>query len=133
MKPNLDCDAGAQNVPANVAGCPGFRQGPLHDPGAKGKLPSDVDVGGLGTDGIAGDENPLQHLVWVALHQLTVLEGPRLAFIRVAAEIFGALILFREESPLDTGRKACASTASQTGLLDQFRDLGGRDLTQHLP
>src|SRR5262249_34534791 len=76
------------------------------------------------------DDDALEHLVRVVLHEDAVVEGARLALVGVDAEIDRAVVLLRrrQEGPLDAAREAGAAAAAQAGLLDGVDDLGARHL-----
>src|SRR5690606_6726686 len=75
--------------------------------------------------------------VRVIAQDVAILERARLAFIRVAHQVLLPWERARHEAPLQTGGKARAAPAAQTGCLD-FGDhvlrlhAGGEDLAQGL-
>jgi hypothetical protein len=110
---DLNVGAGAQHVFAEIAGLPRFVDGLLENPGAQHEFAADVNVGRLRADGVAGDRDAFQNLMRIALHELAVLEGARLAFVGVAAEVLGALVILGQEVPLHAGREARAAASAQ--------------------
>jgi hypothetical protein len=59
----------------------------------------------------------------IFLHQNAIIESARLAFIGIHAEIDRAGMSLRYESPLNAGREASTSPATQTGILDKLHHL----------
>ena len=82
-------------------------------------LAAQVDVGRARADGVAGDDQPFDELMRVALDDLPVLEGAGLALVAVAGEVASASgPRLRHEAPLHAGAEAGAAAAAQTGGLD---------------
>ena len=75
-------------------------------------LAADEDERVAGVGGEGGDRDPLDQLVGVALHQLAVLEGPRLRLVGVAAQVLGHFAA-RQEGGLFAHREAGAAAAAQ--------------------
>ena len=70
-------------------------------------LAADVDEPLAGADGVAGQRQPFQQQVRVALHQDAVLERPRLRLVGVADDVFLAgLSACGDHPPLAAGREA---------------------------
>ena len=61
----------------------------------------------------------------IALHDLPVFEGTRLAFIGVDGEVARTAVGRRHEGPLEPGGEACAAAAAQAGVLDRRGDVLG--------
>ena len=55
---------------------------------------------------------PSSNLMGIALHELAVLKGARLALVGIAAEIARALIVFGKEAPFHAGRESCSASSS---------------------
>ena len=100
-------------------------------------LAMDIVVSGADSHGISRDDHPLDEDVRVVADDVAILEGARLALVRVAHQVLGAGELPRHETPLQPGREARAAAAAQGGFLhlgddrvrrDFFRD----DLAQRL-
>src|SRR5262249_26906463 len=104
----------------------------LEDSRAQDKLTSYIDVGALGADRVTGQDDPFQKLVRIALDQLPVLKRTWLAFVGITAKVARTLMVLGQESPFHARRKARAATATETGLDDELRHVGGRDLSEHL-
>ena len=67
--------------------------------GAEGKFSPDVDIGRVGVDGVGGDQNAFEQDVSVPLNERTVLEGSRLALIRIGAQVDRFVRVFRQKAP----------------------------------
>src|SRR5581483_10871580 len=104
-----------------------FLQRPLDYPRPHFKFAADIDVGMVRADGKGADPDPFQHLVRISFDQLPVFERPRLALVRVAAEISGSRMVFRDEAPLHAGRKTGPPSSPQARLLDGVDQLGAGD------
>ncbi len=125
MHPNVDRHAGALNVFADVA-CPaGLSDRLLEDSRSQDKLAPYIDVSGLGSNRVTGQNDPFQHLVRIALDKLTVFKRTGLAFVGIAAEVTRALVILGEETPLDPGGEAGAATPAEPRLNDELRHVGG--------
>ena len=86
------------------------------------ELVPQIDVGRAALDRVAGDGDPLNDLMRIALHDDAVVERPRLGLIGVDREINRRRVL-RQERPLHAGRKPRPASASQPRCLDGLRDL----------
>ena len=64
-----------------------------------GVLAAEVDVAALAAGRVAGDRHRLDHRERVALHQLAVLERPRLGLVGVADEVVRPRGLARDRPP----------------------------------
>src|SRR5262245_56445653 len=102
MYPDVNRHAGSLDVLADVARLPGLGDRFFEDPRSQDELASYIDVGTLGPDCITGEKDSFQHLVRIALDELTVFKRPWLAFVRIAAEVPRALMVLGEESPFHT-------------------------------
>jgi len=76
------------------------------------KLPADVDISAARSDRIAGNDDAFDDLVRIALDDLPVLEGTRLAFIGVNRHNLLDLGVFRHKPPFYARGKACAASAT---------------------
>ena len=66
----------------------------------------------------------------ILLDQQAIFESARLAFVRVADEVFGLGVVFRDKAPLHAGGEPRAATAAQPGrfdFVDQLRRLHALD------
>ena len=95
----------------------------VHDPRLADELAPDVDPAGVGPQGEAGDDDPLDQEVRSAGHDDPVLEGPRLPLVRVDDQHAGAGEILREEPPLDPRREPGAAAAAKVRLLHLVDDL----------
>jgi len=95
-------------------------------------LPADVDVGGVDPHRPAGDDDPLQELVGVLLHDHPVLEGPGLRLIGVHREVLRLVGLLRNEAPLHPGREARAAAPPEVRRLDLLDQVVRRPVPDRL-
>jgi hypothetical protein len=84
---HIELVPGPTGVLADVPGLVGLVDGLLHVRGLLEELAADVDVGGGGVHGPAGDEAAFDELVGVASEDLAVLAGARLSFVGVDDEL----------------------------------------------
>ena len=129
---DVEIEAGAENVTAQVSFAIGFGQGRFQPFDAENVFSTDVKVGYLGADGVGSERHAFQHHMRVALHDHPVLEGARLAFVGVAAEILGLVRILRHEAPLEAGREPGPAAALEVGVLDQLDQTVGAEFTQNL-
>ena len=105
MRVQIEIEAGARDVLAEIALRVRFRDGAIHEIDQIAILAADIDVAGVRVDRQAGDQDALDHLVRIVLHQQPVLAGARLALIRVDDDVFRLGRSARNEAPLQTGRE----------------------------
>ena len=122
VHPDVEIEPAAQDVVAEEPPLSRLLDRLLEDPRPADELPADVDVCGVGPDGIRGDRDPLYDLVWIVLDNLTVLERPGFGLVGVADEVPGAGVVLRHEAPLAPGGEARAAAASQLRVKDLLRD-----------
>src|SRR5207237_7259510 len=91
-----------------------------------GELAADVDVAGLGADGMATDGASLDQRVRRPAHDLAILERPRLGFVGVADQVVRLAIAGLHEAPFHARWESSATASSQSGILDNRDDVGGR-------
>src|SRR5579862_7902666 len=118
MDVHLAVEASPEDVLADEPGGPGLGQLGLEDLLYVVELAPDVDVGRLGSDGVAADEAPLNEQVRVPLHEHVVLERARLALVGVAADVPGLGRLFVDELPLEPRGEPGAAAAPEARLFD---------------
>lgn len=75
------------------------------------ELVPQIDVGRAALDRVAGDGDPLNDLMRIALHDDPIVERPRLGLVGVDREINCRRVL-RQERPLHAGRKPRPAAAS---------------------
>ena len=119
--------AGAEHVLAEEAGLVGLLDRRVEDVALQVVLAADVDEAAVGPGGAGGDDDPLDQLVRVLLHQLAVLEGARLGLVGVAAEVL-VHVAAGQEGGLLAHREAGAAAAPQAGVLELLQDLLGGHL-----
>ena len=104
----------------------GLVDGLLHGPRGRAVLVADVDIGDAGLRGVAGEDDPFEHLMRVFFHQDAVVEGAGFALVGVDAHVDGAGVVLGQEGPLQPGGEAGSAAAAQAGVLHRLRHLGGR-------
>src|SRR6266850_7660720 len=72
---------------------------------------------------MTGDDHARDDLMWSALDEEPIFEGPWLALIGVAHQVGGLGEIFGNEAPFHASGKASASPSTQTGFLDQLDKL----------
>ena len=108
VQPHLEAVAGAQDVLAQV---PAPRRPPRWPCQMRSAdcsvFPPQEDVGDIGLDGVAADDQALDQLVRVSLHEQPVLEGARLHLVGVGDEVLRVrcVIAHGDEAPLPPGGK----------------------------
>jgi hypothetical protein len=120
---NIAVEAAAENVAAKIPGL--IRALDLRFQNLLNviELAANIDVGDLCADRVAGDRATLDKEVRVALHQNVVLEGARLAFIRVTADVLRPGRVLEDELPFHPGWKAGAAAAAQPRGLHLLDDV----------
>src|SRR5437762_58411 len=83
----------------------------------------DVVVASRAAHRICSNRHAFEHGVRVVAHEVAILERAGLPLIRVADQVFFALVLLRHEAPFEAGRKTRAATASQRRFLHFSHDL----------
>jgi hypothetical protein len=131
-RPRMDVDVAvesrAENVFAQIAAVVSRLQSLLQNLQDVPILAANVDVIVARPQGVSRDDHPLDHLVRVVAHQVAVFARARLRFVGVADDILRPLRFFRNEAPLQPGRKPRAAATAKGRLLDLFDDLIGREL-----
>src|SRR6266540_845382 len=115
---DVEVESGTLDVLAEEPRLVGFLDRAVHDPPRLHVFAPDIDEAQVRADGARRDDHPLDHGVRVPLHQVAVLEGPRLALVGVDHEVLRIRGAFRNESPLHARRKGRAAQPAQVGLLD---------------
>jgi len=112
----------AEDALAEVALGTGLLDRGVEDVGLQDVLAADVDERLVGPHRVGGDDHPLDERVGVLLHELAVLEGPRLGLVGVADEVLvhGAL---RDERHLLAHREAGAAAAADRRGVELGDDL----------
>ena len=117
MQIKIEIPAAAAGVHADQAGLVGFVNGRLKVEMLVVELTTDVDVGGMRAHGEAGDQRAFHQLVRIVAHDVAILAGARLAFIRIDHQIGRASIgNLRHEGPFHAGGKTRAATSPQARL-----------------
>src|SRR5262245_14030016 len=94
---DVEVEAGAEDVAAEVAGGPRLGDRRVEDPGLVLVLAADVDVPPRRAYAVAGEGHALQQLERVVLDDLAVLERTRLALVRVAHHVARAAAVLGHE------------------------------------
>ena len=99
--------------------------GVAHDAIGFNILAADIDERGIGVNRHRGDHDALDRQMRIALHDLPVLEGTRLAFVGVDGEIARTAVGRGHERPLESGGEAGAAASAQPRVLDHRGDVLG--------
>ncbi len=99
--------------------------------GGMHELAAEVNIAGLGANGVSANQRAFDDLVRVIFQQLAVLEGAGFRFIGVDDHVLWPVLL-GDEAPLDAGRKACSTAAADIGGSDRIANLVWRHLAQGL-
>ncbi|MBA7611439.1 hypothetical protein ES703_18663 [subsurface metagenome] len=113
----------AEDVLAQDIAGAAFFHGRFQQPGLLDKLPPDIDEGQVTADCPAGDDHPLKQLVRVMGDEHPVLEGSRLAFVSVADQVLGALVIPGNKTPFHTRRKTRAAATLKVRVLHHLDNL----------
>ncbi len=103
----------AQDILANIASGICFLDGLLNLSTGQGQLAAYINKGGRNAAGITGNNDSLDQLVRVFLHDHAIFEGAWLAFIGIAAEIT-CLVILGEEAPLHAGGETGSTATAQS-------------------
>ena len=76
----------------------------------------DIDIPFRNPHGICRDQHALDHGMRIVPENVTVLERPRLALVRIADEIHLILVAFRHEPPFQRRRKTGAAPSAQSRI-----------------
>ena len=109
----LKFEVAACNVIAQVTRCAGLFQGFFKALIGGENFAVNVVVAHTRTNRVAGDDHAFNHDVGVVHQDVAVFERAWLAFVRIANDVFLAGELAGHEAPLEAGRKACTTTATQ--------------------
>ena len=118
---HVEVEAAAEDVRAQQPVGVGRGNGPFQTLRAVRELAPDVDVGGMGADGVGRDEDAFQQHVGIVFDDGPVLERSGLALVGVAAQIDGLVGILGQEAPFHAGAETGPAPAAQVRVLD----LGG--------
>src|SRR5262249_30912314 len=94
--------SGAEDVLSEKNARVGFLQRAVQNARAEIELAADVDVGVSALQSVGGEDDSLDDLMWILLHQQPVFECPWLGLVGVAEEIDRlALRVLRDKPPFD--------------------------------
>ncbi len=79
----------------------------------------------MALDGMGRNDDPLEDLMRVVLHQDTVVECPRLALVGVNTQVNRARMVLGQKGPFDARGKAGAPAAAKAGVFDDLGDFVG--------
>ncbi len=128
MRVEIEIETRSLDVLAQVAARIRFGDGAIHGLDQVAILAANIDVALVRIDGAAGDQNALDQLVRIVLHQQPVLASARLAFVGVDDDVLRLGRRARHEAPLHAGGKSRAAAAAQGGSFHFLDDLLGRHL-----
>ncbi len=118
MRKQLKVELGATDALPQVTGSARLIQRLFKALIDRKNLAVDVVVTTAGAHRITGDDHAFNHRMRVEPEQIAILECPRLAFVRIAHDIFIAGERARHEAPLEAGRETRTATSAQHGFLD---------------
>src|SRR6202035_722645 len=124
MQNDLDLEALAEHILAEIPRLAGLLDRGLQRLVLGQVFPADIDEGEVAPDRVAGDQDPLEHLVRALFDQVAVLEAARLALVRVADEV-AWIDALGQEAPLVARRETGAAPAAEAALLPQLHQLVG--------
>src|SRR5713226_3704942 len=112
----IKIEAGAEDIVAEVVARIGFVESSLDDVENVAILASNVDEAFRRANRASRNDDAFDHLVWVHLHQRTVLARAGLGFIGIADDVFRLRRILGNERPFHAGREARAAAPAQVGL-----------------
>src|ERR1700733_6592193 len=125
MRDELEVEAAALDILAEIILRVGFGDGGVHDVDDVAIFAANIDVAPVRADGLARDDHALDQLVRVHFHQRAVFTGAGLAFVGVGQNVFRLGGVFGNEAPLHADREARATASAQIRLFhfvdDRFR------------
>ena len=120
----VEIDPAAENVFTQQTGLDRFFDGRLATFVRLPEFAADVVVADGCADGVTGDGHALDQRMRVIAHDVAVLAGPRLAFVRIADDVFLPGRRAWHEAPLEAGVETGTAAATQGRGLERFDDLG---------
>ncbi len=127
----IEVEAAAANVVAQIAGGSGFRHGPVQDGSGLGVFITQVDEAADCPCRIGRNDHAFDDRVGVEIEDHPIFEAAGLALVRVADDGFGVTVGFGHGLPFDAGGKARTASAGQAALADVLNDVYGRHFGQH--
>src|SRR5439155_201041 len=118
----VEIETRAQDVLPEVPALIGFLDGAIDDVEQVAIFTADVHIALVRPNREAANDDPLDHLVRVILHQGAVLAGAGFALVGVAHDILGLGDVLRHEAPLHAGIESRAAASAQAGVLDFVND-----------
>ena len=94
VEDDIEVDAGAENVFTEDSGGFAFANGSIECAVAGAVFVAEVEVGFIGADGVAGENDAFDELMGIFFHQVAVIEGSGFAFVGVDGEVDGAGVVF---------------------------------------
>ena len=128
MRVDIEVETAAEDILAKQAGLACLGQGRLETLVGLPELATDVVVPGNCTDRITADDHALDQGMRVVAQDIAILEGTRLALVRIAHHVAVARCSAVDEAPLEPRRETRTATTAQTGFLYRLDDLFLRDL-----
>ena len=121
---DVEVEPRAENVLAEQAVFAGLGDGNLEPLDGERVFGADVDEAVVGVDAPAADHHGFDDRIRVAFHDGTVHERARIAFVRIADDVFVGGVELAGDFPLQSGREAGAAAAAQAAGLDVGEHLG---------
>jgi hypothetical protein len=75
---------------------------------------------------MAGDHDAFDQLMRILLHQDSIIERSRFAFIGIDTQINRTRMILGQKCPFQAARKARTAATTQAGILYDVRDIAGR-------
>ena len=119
----LKIEWAAHDLVTQVTCSTGFFQGLFKPVIGLKNFTMDVVVAHRDTHGKSSNGHAFNDDMWIELQDVPVFASARLTFVRVTHKVFLPRKLARHETPLQTSRKTCTATPTQTGVFH-----GGNDL-----
>ncbi len=119
---DVEGEAGPQDIGSQEARFPGLVDGQGQALHRQGIFMAHVDVALVGADGVSPDDHAFQDGVGVALHDGPVHEGPGVAFVPVADQVFDVPGHLPAEAPFAPGGKTAAAPAPEARALHRVDD-----------
>ena len=89
-----------------------FLQSLVQNTIAKRELAAYIDESQVAIDGVSSNDDAFDELVRIAFDDHTILARSGLALVGIATEVNRLAGVFRDEAPLQTGRKSRAAPAA---------------------
>ena len=72
---------------------------------------------------MAGNDNALDQLMRILLHQNAIVESPRFALVGVDAQINWTRMILGQKRPFEPARKPSTAATTEPGVFDEVRHI----------